>query len=577
MRHVRLLLVPLLAVALLAPAAPARAEVRIERQAGPDRIATAVEVTRAGWPSAPRALLATASGFPDALAAGALAASLDAPLLLTRPDDLPEAVADELVRLEVEEVVILGGPGAVSDAVFVEVQELASRPGVRRIGGADRFATAAAVAAEAGAPAGEAVVVSGTTFPDAVSAGALTATANRPPVLLTQRDALPAATREALLALDVTRVTVIGGGAAVDETVLDELRALDLDVVRLAGDSRFTTSVAVAEEAMRRFRGEVPVVFATGGDFPDALAAGALAARRIGPVILVPADGPGQRLDAFLRARTRRWTQATVVGGTAAVSDLGLDGLRRAVNDLAPAGLVEGRAVIAEWFEALDANRFGALRARSTGIAEVYADYVGRADAVTEVVASEHRIVREPTTATPLGDGAFRLDMVVELLIEGDAPVPVTSFTVRQLADGTFAVADFLRADRPLGEFVLDGADLGTDYGDVVVQGIRWFRNAARDEPEVFLLAQIVNRRDETVAVDDLMAGLTTRADGASYVANLGRFPEIPANSARDVVISWLDVARSDGGGDASFMIYGGGDPEFETLAEVVLPTWPRG
>jgi hypothetical protein len=109
------------------------------------------------------------------------------------------------------------------------------------------------------------------------------------------------------------------------------------------------------------------------------------------------------------------------------------------------------------------------------------------------------------------------------------------------------------------------------------VQGIRWFRNAARDEPEVFLLAQIVNRRDETVAVDDLMAGLTTRADGASYVANLGRFPEIPANSARDVVISWLDVARSDGGGDASFMIYGGGDPEFETLAEVVLPTWPRG
>jgi hypothetical protein len=457
------------------------------------------------------------------------------------------------------------------------VQELASRPGVRRIGGADRFATAAAVAAEAGAPAGEAVVVSGTTFPDAVSAGALTATANRPPVLLTQRDALPAATREALLALDVTRVTVIGGGAAVDETVLDELRALDLDVVRLAGDSRFTTSVAVAEEAMRRFRGEVPVVFATGGDFPDALAAGALAARRIGPVILVPADGPGQRLDAFLRARTRRWTQATVVGGTAAVSDLGLDGLRRAVNDLAPAGLVEGRAVIAEWFEALDANRFGALRARSTGIAEVYADYVGRADAVTEVVASEHRIVREPTTATPLGDGAFRLDMVVELLIEGDAPVPVTSFTVRQLADGTFAVADFLRADRPLGEFVLDGADLGTDYGDVVVQGIRWFRNAARDEPEVFLLAQIVNRRDETVAVDDLMAGLTTRADGASYVANLGRFPEIPANSARDVVISWLDVARSDGGGDASFMIYGGGDPEFETLAEVVLPTWPRG
>jgi putative cell wall-binding protein len=62
-------------------------------------------------------LLATAGNFPDALAAGALAAKLDAPILLTRTGSVPDVMGDELARLSPEEVLILGGTAAVGAAV----------------------------------------------------------------------------------------------------------------------------------------------------------------------------------------------------------------------------------------------------------------------------------------------------------------------------------------------------------------------------------------------------------------------------------------------------------------------------
>lgn len=306
----------------------------LERVAGDNRITTSVAASQAGWSASDAAVVATAEDYPDALAAGALAAAMGAPLLLTSSGELPPEVAEEVDRLEAMEVVVIGGEGAVSSEVLDALAASSEDRTVRRVGGADRWETAAAIVAEAGAPSGEVVVASGEDFPDAVSAGALTATPARIPVLLTQGDALPDPTAEALDGVgDVRRVFVVGGPAAVSDEVVGAIAGLGKEVTRLSGEDRFATSVVVAEVAFDRFTGEErPAVFATGADFPDALSAGALAAQVGGPLVLTPADEPGQALHELLRPRSAVWTDSLVVGGSAAVSDEAVSALSESLT-----------------------------------------------------------------------------------------------------------------------------------------------------------------------------------------------------------------------------------------------------
>src|SRR5690625_60702 len=72
---------------------------QIQRSAGPERIATSVAASADHRDGARHAVLATAGSFPDALAAGALAVGLDAPMLLTPGDEVPGDVLEEMDRL----------------------------------------------------------------------------------------------------------------------------------------------------------------------------------------------------------------------------------------------------------------------------------------------------------------------------------------------------------------------------------------------------------------------------------------------------------------------------------------------
>ena len=92
------------------------------RIAGPTRYDTAVALARASFSTSPTVFLATGGDFPDALAAGAVAGATGAPLLLTRSDRLLEAVAEELVRLAPDRVVVVGSPAAISTSVEAAVQ-----------------------------------------------------------------------------------------------------------------------------------------------------------------------------------------------------------------------------------------------------------------------------------------------------------------------------------------------------------------------------------------------------------------------------------------------------------------------
>ncbi|MFP5321275.1 MAG: cell wall-binding repeat-containing protein [Acidimicrobiia bacterium] len=303
-----------LALAALALAAGACGAVQIETSAEPTgtRYGTAAVVAEeAADGGATTAIVTTGDAYADALAAAPLAAELDAPILLTGPDELPEETADALDDLEVDEVVVLGGEAAVGP----EVEEaLAEDFDVERRAGENRFATAAMLAGDAFPDGADtAVIVTGTTFADAPAAAPLAAQ-NDAPILLATADSVPPETASALEALGVSQVLLLGGEGALGPAVEAQLGERH-DVRRIAWTDRYGTAAVAAIEAFPD--GAETAVLVTGTGFADALAAAPLAEQRGAPILLTDPDAlPEPTSEALGQLGVE---EVVVVGGEGAV------------------------------------------------------------------------------------------------------------------------------------------------------------------------------------------------------------------------------------------------------------------
>lgn len=292
--------------------------VAVERLSGSDRYATATAISRARFVSgAGTVFIATGANFPDALAGSPAAAKANGPILLTTRDALPATTATELARLQPSTIVILGGTGSVSDAVAGQLRAYAAT--VQRWSGTNRFETAAAISRATFVPGVPvAYVATGTTFPDALSGGAI-AGRNGGPILLVD-GGLPATTAAELARLRPARIVVLGGPSVVSDAVAGALAgyATSGSVTRLAGADRYATSVAISQAGYGG-AGSDAAFITTGSNFPDGLAGGPVAALLPGPLLLVGTT----TLPASVAGELRRLDpdRVYVLGGAGTVSE----------------------------------------------------------------------------------------------------------------------------------------------------------------------------------------------------------------------------------------------------------------
>ncbi|MCA1061409.1 cell wall-binding repeat-containing protein [Rossellomorea aquimaris] len=278
----------------------------MDRIMGEDRYKTAVEISKKGWDSADTVVIARGDSFPDALAGAPLAYKHNAPILLTDKSSLTGVVKEEIKRLGAKNVIILGGSEAVSNYVMYQLEGMGLD--VERIGGDDRWETAANIAASLGGSPEQAVVANGKNFPDALAVASYAAR-NGYPILLTDSNELPMATKNALTGIENTIVP--GGEAAVNTKVFNMLP----DATRYSGMDRYGTSAAIATDLNPSYR----VYVANGKNFPDALAGAVLAAKNNASMVLVQPD--------MLPAETAKALQAihanefNILGGENAVSE----------------------------------------------------------------------------------------------------------------------------------------------------------------------------------------------------------------------------------------------------------------
>ncbi|GEM_PF-3380304 len=398
-------LVPLPGIASLAPSGVRplgsvslqTTEPSMMRVAGADRLGTALAISQIGWDSSDTVLLAAKDNFPDALAGGPLAAALDAPILLTDPSELTAEVADEIVRLSATNVIVLGGPTAVSPAVLADLIDAGIAPeAIERIGGDDRYETSTLVARRVIELVGgcdTVVVTTGENFPDALGASGMAGFFGWP-ILFVRPDAVPPSTAALLAELapedapvSPIATLVLGGESAVGADVLAVLPA----ATRIGGADRYETAGLIAEWAFSRGASYDHVYLATGLDFPDALALAPLAARGGFPVVFTRPDALPAATDDFFMSHCSAIVDVTVVGGALAVSPDVEAAVAYAATEIANADAQE-----------IDPATASLLETMTPGGDLVFSGDSSQLDGLVDGAV----LSSEPTTSNP--DGFFR-------------------------------------------------------------------------------------------------------------------------------------------------------------------------
>ena len=311
----------LVAASLLASPEPAHAAVAYDRISGADRFATSVAVSKLAFPNGTDTVyLASGMAYADALSAGPAAVASGGTMLLTAPNAIPAVVATELRRLAPERIVIVGGSGAVSNAVADAARAYA--PSVQRHSGNDRYETSRAVVRAAFASAPTVYVATGADYPDALAAGPAAGSTRAPILLVPGRSTqLDDATRALLSELGTTTAILVGGTGVVSAGLEAGFVGLlgSGSTKRLAGADRIGTAIAINTATF----GQAPAgdaYVSTGFNYPDALSVGVLAGMRSRPLYLSIPYCVTPALQSRLTGPTV--SRVRLVGGVAAVRTL---------------------------------------------------------------------------------------------------------------------------------------------------------------------------------------------------------------------------------------------------------------
>ncbi|BDZ65171.1 hypothetical protein GCM10025877_21090 [Agromyces mangrovi Wang et al. 2018] len=197
--------------------------VPIERLAGASRYQTADLIARDAFrDGAPIAFVATGRNYPDALAAGAAAGAIGAPVILvsgSASSVSPDTTA--LLRdLGVRHVYIAGGTAAVSTGIESELTSLLGVENVVRLAGDSRYETAAVIGAEVFESTEFTLLASGRGFADALAGGPLAAMLGAP-LYLASPNCIAGQVLDQIWAQNTQGVVILGGesvlGTRVDQ------------------------------------------------------------------------------------------------------------------------------------------------------------------------------------------------------------------------------------------------------------------------------------------------------------------------------------------------------------------------
>ena len=184
----------------------------VQTIAGSDRYETSAKIAqeiikRTGTK---QAVIASGETFADALTVAPLANKHNMPILLVQQNNIPKATQE--VLKQIDKVIIVGGEKTISKEVENKL------PNPTRIAGANRYETAKKIYEYDFKDRKEVNIANGTNFADSLVIGFINC-----PILLTEANEIPEATKQAFEEAKFEKVNVFGGENSISESVVKKL------------------------------------------------------------------------------------------------------------------------------------------------------------------------------------------------------------------------------------------------------------------------------------------------------------------------------------------------------------------
>lgn len=268
---------------------------------GSNRYKTAVEVSKAGWSKADKAILINGYALPDALTSAPLAEEYNAPILLTEKDKINGDTLNELKRLGVKHITIIGSEGVISKAQadYLNSQGFSTE----RLGGVDRIDTSVKVANklksvyQAKGQNGRKTLFIANGYKGLVDATSVASPAGMKDAYIVYTNGTNLNGIKSFITSSVDDVYIVGGESVVTTQVENELKnTTNKRIMRLSGSDRKETNAKVIKEFYPNADINKVYIAKDGSgsensnDLVDALAVGSLAGKEKNPVMLASRD-----------------------------------------------------------------------------------------------------------------------------------------------------------------------------------------------------------------------------------------------------------------------------------------------
>lgn len=270
------------------------ANVKVTKLAGSDRYKTGVEISKYGWAKSQRALLVNGTALPDALCASPLADEYNAPILLTEKDKLNQDTLNELKRLGVKTVTLVGSEGVISKSQEDTLKQQGFS--VERLGGVDRYDTSLKVANtlkgiyQSRGVQGKKVAFIANGVKGLADATSVSSPAGIKDGVILYSNGTNLSGIKGYIESSTDEIYIIGSEDVVSKDVEAELKRTGKQVMRLGGNDRKETNASVIKEFFPN-KDLSHIFVAKDGmgkedDLVDGLAVGSLASKNKAPVVI---------------------------------------------------------------------------------------------------------------------------------------------------------------------------------------------------------------------------------------------------------------------------------------------------
>lgn len=198
-----------------------------------------------------------------------------------------------------------------------------------RIFGRNRYLTSVKISKANFKKAQTVVLANGKNYADALASAPL-ASVNDAPILLTEVNSLSPETMAEIARLGAKNVIIVGGESSVSSGVESTLKGKGINVERVSGRNRYSTSIEVAKKVREKSADKKSAIVVSGQSFADALSVSSLATKNKTPIVLSEVN----KMPGASAKEINSWNieKLTVVGGQSSVSDSALKGINAKSN-----------------------------------------------------------------------------------------------------------------------------------------------------------------------------------------------------------------------------------------------------